>query len=66
MLHHRQAARHEAARRSGPADDPILVSKITSPGVPDWEFIRIAAWGPRPSGREETPLYLPGNVSAVR
>jgi len=28
--------------------------------------IKIAAWIPRPSGREETLRHLPGNVGGVR
>ena len=38
MLQHRQAARHEGAPRRSAVSvgDPILISKITAPGVPDW------------------------------
>ena len=38
MLQHRQAARHEGAPRRSAVSvgDPILISKITAQGVPDW------------------------------
>ena len=32
----------------------------------NFQVIRIAAWRPRLSGREETPRHLPGNVSGTR
>jgi LuxR family maltose regulon positive regulatory protein len=44
VLRHPQAAAHGAAARTrrsaGPAGDPILASKVTAPGVPDWAVQR--------------------------
>jgi LuxR family maltose regulon positive regulatory protein len=44
ILRHPQAAAHGAATRTrrsaGPVGDPILASKVTAPGVPDWAVQR--------------------------
>jgi len=44
MPRHTRAVRHGAAactrRHAGPAADPVLASKITAPGVPDWAVQR--------------------------